>query len=113
MTILTKYMKSQLVFGMENKMIVPLSDEEIGYRIRKRRKYLKMTQKELADLAYLKYHQKLSLIENGKRSVKVHELFGIASALKVDASEILSKEGIKDPPPIIWCKVDESCGMNK
>lgn len=61
----------------------------VGQRIRKAREEAGLTQQELALLCGISTSA-LSLIETGKRDLRVSSLFRIAAALRVSASALLA-----------------------
>ena len=70
----------------------------VGLRIRKAREEAGLTQQELALLCGISTSA-LSLIETGKRDLRVSSLFRIAAALRVSASALLATtdDGKADP----------------
>lgn len=73
---------------MGKDQIISKGDEEIGKRIRRLRKYMQMTQKELADRVMIS-SSSITRLESGKIMVSVFTLMEIAEVLKAPISEIL------------------------
>ncbi len=70
--------------------------EKIGGKLRARRKHLRLSLEDLSRLSGSTVPT-LSNIERGKRDVKLSTLVSLASALRVDLSELL--DGNKDQGP--------------
>jgi transcriptional regulator with XRE-family HTH domain len=69
---------------------------QVGRRIRRRRRYLDMTQEELALRAPV-HRTQIPLIESGRRMPRLHTLIRICTALDLSPCQLL--EGI-GPEPI-------------
>jgi transcriptional regulator with XRE-family HTH domain len=70
--------------------------EQVARRIRRRRRYLDMTQKELAYGAEI-HRTQIPLIEGGLRMPRLHTLIKIATVLDLSPCQLL--EGIDWSPP--------------
>jgi transcriptional regulator with XRE-family HTH domain len=68
---------------------------QVGRRIRKRRRFIEMSQEELA-LRSEVHRTQFSLIENGRRQPRLHTLIRIGTALGVSPCQLL--EGISWEP---------------
>jgi transcriptional regulator with XRE-family HTH domain len=64
---------------------------QVGRRIRKRRRFIDMTQEELAFRSEV-HRTQFSLIENGRRQPRLHTLIRIGTALDLSPCQLL--EGI-------------------
>lgn len=74
----------------------------ISENIRKRRKELGFTQKELAEKMGFDNHQTVSDIERGKRDLKASELATIANILRTSSNELLKQVESLDRAPVLW-----------
>jgi transcriptional regulator with XRE-family HTH domain len=68
---------------------------QVARRIRRRRRYLDMTQEELAHRASI-HRTQIPLIEGGRRMPKLHTLIRIGTALDISPCQLL--EGIEWKP---------------
>ncbi len=65
---------------------------QVGHRIRRRRRYLDMTQEEVALRASV-HRTQMPLIEGGRRMPRLHTLILICTALDISPCQLL--EGIR------------------
>ncbi|RKJ06014.1 XRE family transcriptional regulator [bacterium D16-54] len=82
---------------MEKEHTFSKGDVEIGQRIRRLRKYLRMTQKELAEKVMIS-PSSITRLESGQIMVSLFTLIEIAKVLQVPVSTILAenhKSGIE------------------
>jgi len=63
--------------------------EKLGAAIRSRREALGMSQAKLADRVGM-VRTSLTMIENGAQGVLVHQLLGLAAALRVGPAELIA-----------------------
>lgn len=68
---------------------------QVGRRIRKRRRFIDMTQEELAFRSEV-HRTQFTLIENGRRQPRLHTLIRIGTALDLSPCQLL--EGISWEP---------------
>jgi len=71
------------------------ADEEIGLKIKKRRKALKMTQTELADEVGVSFQQ-VQKYENGQSRLFLSNFITICNSLKVDPGDLLESTSFCD-----------------
>lgn len=76
--------------------------QQLGNRIQERRKFLCLSQKELAEGCGLKI-QDIKQIEKGEREVKAWELKRIADFLKIEVNDFF-KPAKKTTPIVFWDK---------
>jgi transcriptional regulator with XRE-family HTH domain len=68
---------------------------QVGRRIRRRRRYLDMTQEEFAHRASV-HRTQIPLIESGRRMPRLHTLIRLGTALDLSPCQLL--EGIRPDP---------------
>jgi Zn-dependent peptidase ImmA (M78 family)/DNA-binding XRE family transcriptional regulator len=81
---------------------VSTSISTLAERIKSRRKALGLNQKSLAELAGFSALQTISQIEKGQRDVRAWELVRLAKALRTSFADLLTEEGPKSVPTVLW-----------
>ncbi len=79
----------------------------LGGRIRRSRKILRITQRELANQMGFGSPETISQIETGERELKAWELSKLARILSVDLSTLLEMEEPKRQPIILWRQIPQ------
>lgn len=77
----------------------------LGERIRRHRKFLRFTQKELARQMGFSSPETISQIETGERELKAWELSKLAKILSIDFLTLLEVEEPKKQPLILWRQI--------
>jgi transcriptional regulator with XRE-family HTH domain len=80
---------------------------EFGRLVREHRRRLKLTQEELGELVGLT-RTSITNIERGRQKVLLHQVFQIASSLKVNPEALLPVADLKEISPVI----DEKLGKH-
>ncbi|KXB06575.1 hypothetical protein AKJ54_01265, partial [candidate division MSBL1 archaeon SCGC-AAA382K21] len=80
------------------------NSSNITENIRKRRKELGFTQKDLAEKMGFDNHQTVSDIERGKRDLKASELAAIANILRTSTNKLLKGVETFHGSPVLWRK---------
>jgi len=88
-------------------------DVFIGRNIRKRRKKLGLTQRDLAEEVKLGHHQTISAIERGERELRASELANIARVLKTSTNNLLEPEQVSEEAPVLWRDKPEDRGTKE